>query len=310
MWLLRMVKTMHKYFKIFLFLLFLWFLSYLSAFFFFEDGAVSGNEIVVIPIEGMITLEGEGSLFSSSTSGEALVERIEDAHANPSVKGIVLEINSPGGTVMGSKVVADALKKVEKPTVAVITEYGTSGAYWIASQADYIVADELSIVGSIGVLGSYFEFGGLLEDYNVTYQRLVTGKYKDISSPYREMSEEEEELVMERLQSIHDYFVSDVAAGRSMEVADVEKLATGLFYLGQDSVENGLIDFIGNKDYAIELTREMAGITDGDVSEYGEKESFFTKFLREYTAYSSFYIGQGIGTVLFSVETSDLHIQV
>ncbi|MDP3728527.1 MAG: S49 family peptidase, partial [bacterium] len=211
---------------------------------------------------------------------------------------------------MGSKVIADALKKVDKPTISVITEYGTSGAYWIASQTDYIVADELSIVGSIGVLGSYLEFGDFLEDYNVTYQRLVTGKYKDISSPYREMTEEEEELIMERLQGIHDYFVADVAQGRGMEIADVEDLANGLFYLGKDSVENGLVDYIGNKEYAIELTREMAGITEGEVSEYAEEESFFSKVFMKYTAYSSFYIGQGIGSVLFSVENSDIQIEV
>lgn len=302
---------MHKYLKIFLFLVVLWFAAYLVSFLFFEEkGLGSGDEIVVIPIEGMITLQGEGSLFSSSTSGEAIVEKIETAQADPSVRGVVLEINSPGGTVMGSKVVVDALKNGDKPTVAVITEYGTSGAYWIASQTDYIVADELSIVGSIGVLGSYLEFDGLLEDYNVSYRRLVTGKYKDISSPYREMTEEEEALIMVRLQGIHDYFVADVAEGRGMEVVDVEELATGLFYLGQDSVENGLIDALGNKDYAIQLTKELAGVTDGSVSEYVEEEDFWSQLFMTYTAYSSYYIGQGIGTVLFSTENSEIDIRV
>lgn len=281
-----------------------------SLYVFTEDGYSPGSEIVVIPVEGMLTLKGSGSLFSSSTSGEALVEKIEAANEDASVKGIVLEINSPGGTVMGSKVVVDALKKVDKPVVAVITESGTSGAYWVASQADSIVADELSIVGSIGVLGSYLEFGGLLEDYNVSYQRLVTGEYKDISSPYRELSAEEEALVMERLQGIHDYFVADVAQGRGMEVEEVAALANGLFYLGQDSVENGLVDFIGNKEYAIALAKEMAGITNGDVSEYEEEESFFEQMTKDYLAYSSFYIGKGIGAMLFSVESSGVEIQV
>lgn len=302
---------MHKILKILFFLLCLWALSYFFAYLFFpETGYASGSEIVIIPIEGMLTYQGEGSLFSSSTSGQAIVDKIEEANADSSVKGIVLEINSPGGTVMGSKVIVDALKKVDKPVVAVITESGTSGAYWVASQADYIVADQLSIVGSIGVLGSYLEFGGLLEDYNVTYQRLVTGKYKDISSPYREMSAEEEKLILERLQGIHDYFVADVAQGRHMQVADVEKLANGLFYLGQDSVELGLVDYIGNKDYAVSFTKELAGITDGEVSEYYDEENFFARLSKEYLAYSSYYIGQGIGSILFHVESSQVQIQV
>ncbi len=281
-----------------------------SLYLFTEDGYSLGSEIVVIPVEGMLTLKGGGSLFSSSTSGEGLVEKIEAANNDASVKGIVLEINSPGGTVMGSKVVVDALKKVDKPVIAVITESGTSGAYWVASQADYIVADELSIVGSIGVLGSYLEFSGLLEDYNVSYQRLVTGDYKDISTPYREMSPEEEALIMERLQGIHDYFVADVALGRGMEVEEITVLANGLFYLGQDSVENGLVDYIGNKEYAIELAKELAGISNGDVSEYEEEASFFEQMTKDYLAYSSFYIGKGIGAMLFSVESSPVDIQV
>lgn len=302
---------MHKFLKIFLFLVVLWGASYGASFFLFSnEGYVIGSEIVVIPVEGMLTMKGGGSLFSSSTSGEAIAARIKEAEENPSVKGIVLEINSPGGTVMGSKIIVDALKQVDKPVVAVITESGTSGAYWVASQADYIVADELSIVGSIGVLGSYLEFGGLLKGYNVTYQRLVIGDYKDISTPYREMTDEEEALVLERLQVIQDYFVADVAAGREMSVEEVSVLANGLFYLGKDSVENGLVDSLGNKDYAIGLTKEMAGITDGDVSEYEDEENFWQKLTKEYLAYSSYYIGVGIGNVLFTTEQSDFQIRV
>ena len=303
---------MSKLFRLFLFCMLLWGVSYLIGLFFFTDAGVSssGDQIAVIPVQGMITLDGGSSLLSSSTSGRAIVEKIKQANEDESVKGIVLEINSPGGTVMGSKVVVDELKKVDKPVVAVITESGTSGAYWVASQADYIVADQLSIVGSIGVLGSYLEYGGLLEDYNVSYQRLVTGKYKDISTPYREMTPEEEALIMERLQGIHEYFVADVAAGRHMDVEEVSSLADGLFYLGQDSVALGLVDYIGDKDYAIDLTKELAGVSDGSVSEYKDEPGFFGTFFQQYLSYSSYYIGVGIGKVLFTTETPEFQISV
>jgi len=294
-----------------LFLVLLWVLSTGIASLFFVGGGIefSGEKIAVIPIEGMLTLKGGGSLFSSTSSADMIVGQIQSASEDPSVKGIVLDINSPGGTVMGSKVIVDAVQDVEKPVIAVVSEYGTSGAYWVASQADYIIADELSIVGSIGVLGSYLEFGGLLEDYNVTYQRLVVGEYKDISSPYREMTEEEEELLQERLQGIYERFVADVAVGRHMDVAEVEALADGLFYLGKDAVKNGLIDTLGDKEFAISVAEELSGVTHGKVSEY-ENEDFFSGIVQEYLSYMSFYIGKGIGSVFFSVEGSELEIHL
>jgi len=302
---------MHKFFKVLLFLLFLWVVSWtIASVFFAGQGFTFGeNQIAVVPIHGMITLGGTESLFSTGSSANDIVAMIDDASSDDAIKGVVLDINSPGGTVMGSKRIADAVKKVDKPVVAVISETGTSGAYWIASQADVIVADELSLVGSIGVMGSYLEFGGLLEDYNVTYQRLVTGDYKDISTPFRAMSLEEEALIDQRLQGIHDYFVAEVARGRNMPVEDVEVLANGLFYLGQDAVTNGLVDEIGDQTYAINLTKQMAGVSDGDVVEYTEEAPFFDRFDR-YLSYSSFYIGQGIGSVLFTTEASELDIHV
>ncbi|MDP3918975.1 MAG: signal peptide peptidase SppA [Nanoarchaeota archaeon] len=301
---------MNRLFKVLIFLGFIWLLSYVIAGLFLGNNGIStsGDTIAVIPIEGMITLDGGNNLLSTTTSGKDIVKKINEANEDPKVKGIVLEINSPGGTVLGSKIVADKLKEIEKPTVSVITESGTSGAYWIASQTDLIIADELSIVGSIGVLGSYLEFSGLLNDYNVSYQRLVTGEFKDISSPLKPMTKEEEILIQARLQMIHEYFVEDVAKGRGMETQDIADLADGLFYLGMESVDLGLIDEIGNKEYAINRTKQLAGISDGHISEYTEEKSFFAT-IKDYTAFSSFHIGQGIGSVLISTESSGFEIR-
>ena len=301
---------MNRLFKVLIFLGFIWLLSYVIAGLFLGNNGIStsGDTIAVIPIEGMITLDGGNNLLSTTTSGKDIVKKINEANEDPKVKGIVLEINSPGGTVLGSKIVADKLKEIEKPTVSVITESGTSGAYWIASQTDLIIADELSIVGSIGVLGSYLEFSGLLNDYNVSYQRLVTGEFKDISSPLKPLTKEEEILIQARLQMIHKYFVEDVAKGRGMETQDIADLADGLFYLGMESVDLGLIDEIGNKEYAINRTKQLAGISDGHISEYTEEKSFFAT-RKDYTAFSSFHIGQGIGSVLISTESSGFKIR-
>ncbi|MBT3323984.1 signal peptide peptidase SppA [archaeon] len=302
---------MNKLFKVLFFLAFLWILSYGIAYIVVSDNTISSEDtIAVIPINGMITLNGGSTLLQSSTSANTIVEKINEASANENVKAIVFEINSPGGTVMGSKKLADAIDNIEKPTVAVITEYGTSGAYWAASQTDYIIADELSIVGSISVLGSYLDFSGLLNDYNITYQRLVTGDYKDLSSPYKELTDDERDLLMLRLDAIHDYFVDDVAEGRSMSREELDELSEGLFYIGLNSIDIGLIDGLGDKDTGIEKAKELSNVTNGEVTEYTEEESWFDSFMT-YSAYSSFHIGQGIGSVIINPESNqDLQINL
>ena len=291
---------MNKLFKILLFLLILWLISNaIATYGFNKETDVIGDKVALIPIKGMITLEGTSTLLQQTTSGNEIVEKLEDANQNNQVKAIVLEINSPGGTVIGSKVVADKIKEIEKPIIAVVTEYGTSGAYWIASQADYIIADELSFIGSISVVGSHLEFAGLLENYNITYRQLTTGDYKDLGTPYRTMTNQEQELLMQRLEGIHNYFVNEVAQGRNMTIEQVQQFDEGLFYLGYNAIDLGLIDEIGNKDKAIEKAKELSGISDGSVKEYKEKETFFDK-IKKFTTQSSFSIGQGIGSVFIS----------
>jgi protease IV len=302
---------MNKYMKILVFLGILWIVSYGIAGFLQEDGSsTSTNKIAIIPIQGAITMNGASNVLQSSTSAKTIIENIKTANENDNVKGIVLDINSPGGTVLASKHIADAVKEVDKPVVAYISEFGTSGAYWAASQADLIVSDELSFVGSIGVLGSYLEFSGFLDTYNISYNRLVTGEYKDINSPLKKLSEEEEALIQERLDAIHNYFVEDVANGRDMHVEDIDALANGLFYLGMEGVNIGLIDELGNKEYAINRTEELAGIDNGEIDEYLEKEGWLSSILTEYTTYSSYYIGQGIGSVLLAKSSEEIEIRV
>jgi protease-4 len=114
------------------------------------------NKIALIPISGFIAIGSSDSIFTNTiASSDTIVEFIERADKDTNVKAIVLEINSPGGNVVASKEISQAVKDAEKPVVAWIREIGTSGAYWIASASDYIVSDPLSITGSIGVVLSY-----------------------------------------------------------------------------------------------------------------------------------------------------------
>ena len=160
-----------------------------------SDSEPTTGNVAVIPIKGVIMIDSEDSLFATSVASSTdIVKLIEKAESDPSIEAIVFDINSPGGAPVASAEIARAIAEAEKPTVAVIREVGASGAYWAASAADHIIANEVSITGSIGVLASYLEYGDLLAEYNVSYTRFVSGEHKDMGSPYREMTNEEEEI--------------------------------------------------------------------------------------------------------------------
>ena len=262
-----------------------------------DDESLSGN-VALIPIHGVILgTEDSQSFFESITSSTDAVELIEKADKKPSIKAIILEINSPGGSAVASEEIANAIKKTNKTSVAWIREEGASGAYWVASATNHIIASRVSITGSIGVIASYLEFPGLLEKYNVTYQRLVAGKYKDIGSPYKEMSQEERAVFQQSLDEMRDYFVSEVAKNRKLNKKELDKVANGLFYLGAQAKELGLVDELGGKDEAIKYIEKKEGIK-ADIVEY-KKERTLLDVLSKILSRQSFFVGKGIGSSLF-----------
>ena len=255
--------------------------------------SLSGN-VAMIPIEGVIVGSESNSLFESVSVSTDIVKLIEKADKNANIKAIILEINSPGGSAVASEEIANAVKKTNKTTVAWIREVGASGAYWIASAADHVVADRVSITGSIGVIASYLEFPGLLEDHNVTYRRLVSGKYKDMGSPFKEMTDEEKTIFQQNLDAIRDYFASEVAKNRNLNRKDVDKIANGLFYLGAQAKELGLVDEIGSKDEVVKYIEKKDGI-EAEVIEYKKEKTLF-EILSEVFSRQSFFVGRGIGS--------------
>ncbi len=235
---------------------------------------VSLNKIAIVPIEGTITFGDDIGLISTrNANARTIVSFIEKAESDGNVKGIVLEINSPGGTVVASEEIAKAVKKTKKPTIAVIKEIGTSGAYWVASAADKIIADPMSITGSIGVTSSYLEFSGLMEKYGVGYEELKTGEFKDTGSPYRKLNSKEKSVLQNKINLVHDFFVDEIAKNRNLKKEDVENLANGMFYLGLEAKENGLVDVFGDTDTAVELIKETAKIKEASLVRYEVKRT-------------------------------------
>ena len=261
---------------------------------------IIGNKIAVIPIKGTISTEnGNGDFFSGGTIGSGMiVDFIEKADRDHSVKAIILNINSPGGTVVASKEIADAVKKTNKPVVSYIREVGASGAYWIASASDIIVADPLSITGSIGVLGSYLEFSELFSKYGVKYQNIKTGEFKDLGSPYKELTNEEREVLMSKLRIIHEHFVDSVSENRGF---DVNELSNGVFYLGVEAKEKGLIDVLGGKQEAIDAAKNLAGIESYELIFYQKERSVFD-ILNKLINNFGYSVGEGFGEKVLAKE--------
>ena len=189
---------------------------------------------------------------------DRIIAEIQEANEKPNIKAILIEINSPGGSVVASRSVAEAVKQSEKPTVCWLRDVATSGAYWVASACDYIVADNFTITGSIGVSASYLEFSKLMEKYGITYVRIVSDEEKDIGSPYRNASELEIAKMQGMVNRIYDAFVNEVAENRNVSPQMIRSLNSSII-LGEDAYELGLVDEIGGWQIVEAKLKEYVG---------------------------------------------------
>lgn len=286
-------------------LLGLWLVAFAIAY--LMSGKVSNvvveDKIVFVPIYGMISTDGSSSLpFGGETATSAqIVEYLQQAEKDDSIKGVILEINSGGGTVVATKEIETAVKEVKKkkPVVAWIREAGASGAYWVASASNKIVADPMSITGSIGVTSSYLEYTGLMEKYGVGYEELTAGKYKDAGSPFRDLKDEEKKILQNKLSIIQEYFIDAVSQNRNVPREKVAGLATGMFYLGKEFYDLGMIDYLGDKELAINVTKQLAGLKEAKLVKFEKKKSILD-VLSKLSANSFYYMGRGIGAEIQS----------
>jgi protease-4 len=273
---------------------------FLSGFFALFAGSTmmpANGNVAFIPVEGVIMSGGTSSPFGEQVaSSTTIVDFIEQADRNPSIKAILLEINSPGGSAVASDEIASALRRSNKTKVAYIRELGASGGYFVASAADYIFVNRMSLTGSIGVYASYLDISGLLKNFNVTYERLVAGKYKDIGSPYKQLTEEERAVLEQQLNAAHQIFIEEVAKNRRLPVSAVRQLATGEPILGTRARELGLVDAIGGKEEAVKYIEQRLNIT-AELAEYRERRTLLdvlTGMMQD-----NFYrMGLGIGNGL------------
>jgi len=204
-----------------------------------------GDRIALIRVEGVI-------LDAQQTVGD--LKKFGDS---PSVKAIVLRIDSPGGGVVPSQEIHDAVMRVRnKQNKAVVASMGTvaaSGGYYIAAATDRIMANPGTLTGSIGVIMELANLEGLLKKIGVENVVVKSGRHKDIGSPFRR-------ILQSVMDDVHTQFIEAVAEGRSLDVSDVQPLADGRIFTGRQAKEIKLVDELGDLDDAIRLAADLAGI--------------------------------------------------
>ncbi len=220
-----------------------------------DDGMSRGAEhTALVEVKGVIA-DGEDA------SADAIVTGLRKAFEDERTKGVVLRINSPGGSPVQSGYVYDEIKRLREKhpdtaLYAVISDLGASGAYYIAAAADEIYADKASLVGSIGVTASGFGFVDVLEKIGVERRIYTSGEHKTFLDPFSPEQKDEVEFWKKVLQTTHEQFIDQVRKGRGDRLKETADMFSGLIWSGEQALEMGLIDGLGSSSY---VAREKIG---------------------------------------------------
>ncbi|MEI9404685.1 signal peptide peptidase SppA [Mesorhizobium argentiipisi] len=201
-----------------------------------------------VPHIAKVTIEG------TITEDEDLLKRLESIRKSPEVKGVILSIDSPGGTTVGGESTFDAVRKLagDKPVVAEVGTLAASAGYMIASAADHIVARKTSIVGSIGVLIQYPDVSGLMDKLGIKLEEVKSSPLKASPSPFKPTNDDERAMVRKLILDSYDWFVGIVADRRKMTHEQALALADGSIFTGRQALANHLVDAVGGEQEAID----------------------------------------------------------
>jgi len=239
-----------------------------------DAGLFVTDKIVIVDVDGLIMNERGGGWFGSGENPVSLfVEKIDKAEADQAVKAVVLRINSPGGGVTASDIMHRRLcefrTKRKVPVIAVLEDVAASGGYYLACGADRIVAHPTSVTGSIGVLVQTVSFSGTMKMLGIDAKAVTTGKFKDMASPFKPLSDEDLAILQGIVDEFYGRFLDVVAVGRpGMSAEKIRSLADGRVYTGPQAVANGLADQLGYMDDAIDLAKEAGRIARAKIVMY------------------------------------------
>jgi protease-4 len=223
-----------------------------------DDGLPGGAKVAVVEVAGVIGVGAERGLDS-----ETIVRTLAKYRDDPSVRAVVLRIDSPGGVVAPTQEIFTAvrrLREAKKPVVASLGAVAASGGYYVAVSADRIFASPGTLTGSIGVVMQLANVEGLLKKVGVEYVVVKAGAYKDVGNFARPMTSEERRILQSLLDDVYDQFIGAVAEGRGLAPQAVRAFAEGRIYSGRQAHGLKMVDDLGGLDDAIEAAAKMAGL--------------------------------------------------
>jgi protease-4 len=231
--------------------------------------ADSSNKIAVVYLEGEILQSTSEYGIIDLKKYSSIFQKIKE---DKDLKAVILRINSPGGDGQVSDILAHQIKEITDSGIPVVCSMGTyaaSGGYYLAANADYIVAEKSSLTGSIGVFVMFPQVEGFLEDKaSIFFDTLQTSAYANGYSPFYNLTEGQEKRFQQLTDDLYMQFKHVVAGGRDMPVNQVDAIAGGRIWTAEDALANNLIDTIGNFEVALEKAKELAGIESYELSEY------------------------------------------
>ncbi|VXC54521.1 Signal peptide peptidase SppA, 36K type [Pseudomonas sp. 8Z] len=240
-----------------------------------DKAATAGPHTAVIEVRGMIADREEAS-------ADKIIGSLRAAFEDANTKGVVLRINSPGGSPVQSGYVYDEIRRLrseypQTKVYAVISDLGASGAYYIASAADEIYADKASLVGSIGVTAASFGFVDAMERLGVERRVYTSGEHKAFLDPFQPQKEEETRFWKTVLDTTHRQFIDSVKAGRGdrLKVEGNPDLFSGLVWSGEQALQLGLIDGLGSTSY---VAREVIG--EKEMVDFTVRDTPFDRFAK------------------------------
>jgi protease IV len=231
------------------------------------SGSTGGDYIALIHVAGMITSGGGGGgLMAVETGAGALdiCSQLYEAKDDDACVAVLLRVDSPGGSAAASQEIYSAIKAVReagKPVVVSMGDVAASGGYYVSAPADYIFANGSTLTGSIGVVFQLMNWEEAAKKIGVDDTTLTAGEFKDIGSPWRDMTATEQEMLAALMKQVHEQFIQAVIKGRTnLTEEQVRALATGMIFTGEQAVGNGLVDELGGLHEAVAKARSLAGV--------------------------------------------------
>jgi protease-4 len=289
----RAARRWGLFFKMML-LIYLFSLLFIGMGWFGKRDTLPGSHTALIDINGVIA-------SGTPNSADKIMSGLQAAFKDSNTKGVVVRINSPGGSPVQAGYIYDEIKRLrakhpEIPLYAVVEDICASGGYYIAAAADRIYVDKASIIGSIGVLMDGFGFTGTMQKLGVERRLLAAGENKGFLDPFSPIQDKQKAHAESMLDDIHQQFITMVKQGRGKRLKETPDMFSGLLWVGQKSIDLGLADALGGLDY---VAREV--IKAEDIVDYTMQENIAERFARRFGAATAEALVRLTGLSAFSL---------